>query len=183
MAKVDIELTRAKRLLQSGPVVLLAAQYRGKKSVMPVSWATSVSSRPPMVVVAVSPRRFTHGLIQKSGQFALNIPARPLAVQVKKAGEVSGEGVDKFSALGLTPYEGKQVTAPLIAECIAHLECGVVNTMRAGDHTLFIAEIVAASAEETAFDGERWTLADESVKPLHHLGGEAYAVLESPIVI
>ncbi len=145
---------------------------------MPAAWVTPISSNPPMVVVAVFPGRYTHGLIKKSGDLALNIPARPLAEKVKKAGDVSGEDVDKFLQIGLTPYEARQVSAPLIAECIAHLECGVVNTVQAGDHELFIAEIVAASAEETAFDGERWTLAAEEVKPLHHLGANYYAILE-----
>ncbi len=183
MAKVDIDLTRATRLLTPGPVTLLTAHYRGKKNVMAAGWVTPVSSNPPMVMVAVFPGRYTHDLIQKSGQFALNIPARPLAEKVKRAGELTGAEVDKFLQLGLTPYEGQQVSAPLIAECIGHLECGVVDTSRAGDHTLFMAEIVAASAEEAAFNGERWTLADEEVKPLHHLGANFYAILEAPLSI
>jgi flavin reductase (DIM6/NTAB) family NADH-FMN oxidoreductase RutF len=181
--KVDVGLTRAYRLLEPGPVCLVTAQYRGKKNVMPAAWVTPVSSDPPMVAIAVYSGRFTHGLIQKSGEFALNIPPRPLAEKVKKAGDVSGEDLDKFLQIGLTPYEGKQVNAPLIAECIGHLECGVVDTVRAGDHTLFLGEIVGASAEEAAFNGETWTLADEAVKPLHHLGGSTFAILMTPLSI
>lgn len=146
---------------------------------MVAAWVTNVSNDPPMVALAVYPARFTYDLIVKSGQFALNIPPRPLLEKVKKIAETSGENVDKFVANRLTLFEGKQVSAPLIAECIGHLECGVVETVRAGNHTVFLAEIAAASAEESAFDGERWTLADESVQPLHHLGGNAYAMLES----
>ncbi len=178
--KVDVDLARATRLLQPGPVVLLTAHYRGKRNVMPAAWVTPVSSNPPMVAVAVFPGRYTHGLIEKSGDLALNIPPRPLADKIRKAGDVSGEDVDKFLQLGLTPYEAKQVSAPLIAECIGHLECGVVNSIHAGDHTLFLAEIVAATVEQSAFDGEKWTLVEEEVKPLHHLGGTSYAVLEKP---
>ncbi len=183
MAKVEVELTRAARLLVPGPLALLTAQYRGKKNFMPAAWVTPVSSDPPQVVVSIFPSRYTCGLVQKSGQFALNIPPRPLADKVKRAGSLSGEEIDKFLLLELTPYEGKQVSAPLIAECIGHLECGVVNTVRAGDHFLFQAEIVAASAEETAFDGETWTLEDEALKPLHYLGGDRYAVLEKVLQI
>ena len=116
-------------------------------------------------------------------QFALNIPPRPLAEQVKKIGETSGEEVDKFITAKLNLYEAKQVNAPLIVECIGHLECAVVDTVRTGNHTLFLAEIVGASADELAFDSERWTLADESVKPLHHLGGNVYAILQEQIQI
>ncbi len=182
MAKVDVDLTRALRMLQPGPVVMVTAQYRGKKNVMAAAWVAPISSDPPMVALAVFPGRFTHGLIQKSGDFALNIPPRPLVDKVKQVGEISGEDVDKFLQAGLTPYEAKQVNAPLIAECIGHLECGVIDSTRAGDHTLFLAEVVAAAAEASAFNGEMWTLADDEVKPLHHLGANAFAVLTSTLL-
>ena len=183
MAKVNVALNRATRLLTPGPVTLLTAQYRGKKNVMAAGWAVPVSSNPPMVAVAVHPSRYTYGLIDKSGDFALNIPARPLAEKVKKAGDSTGAEADKFLQIGLTPYEAQEVTAPLIAECIGHLECGVVERVQAGDHVLFLAQVVAASAEELAFDGDKWTLADEDVKPLHHLGGTFYGILEAPLSI
>lgn len=179
MPKIEIDLSRATRLLQSGPIALVTARQRNKANVMVAAWVTNISNDPPMVALAVYPGRFTHDLIEKSGQFALNIPPRPLAERVKKIAETSGEDSDKFVANKLTLYEGKQVNAPLIVECVGHLECGVTEVLRAGNHTLFLAEIVAASADELAFDGERWTLADESVKPLHHLGGSTYALLDA----
>lgn len=150
---------------------------------MVAAWVMNCSNDPPMVALAVYPARFTHDLIIKSGQFALNIPPRPLLDKVKKIAAASGEEVDKFVTNKLTLYEGKQVNAPLIAECVGHLECGVVDTLRTGNHTLFLAEIVAASADERAFDGEHWTRADESVKPLHHLGGNAYSILQDVVTV
>lgn len=182
MAKIEIDLSRATRLLQPGPIALVTARIKNKANVMVAAWVMNCSNDPPMAALAVYPARFTHDLIQKSGQFALNIPPRPLLEKVKKIAETSGEEVDKFVTNKLTLYEGKQVNAPLIAECIGHLECGVVDTTRAGNHTLFLAEIVAASADELAFDGERWTLTDESVKPLHHLGGSEYSVLQDVLI-
>jgi flavin reductase (DIM6/NTAB) family NADH-FMN oxidoreductase RutF len=181
MAKVELDLSRATRLLQPGPVALVTAKHKDKANVMVAAWVTNVSTDPPMVALAVYPARFTHDLIQKSGQFALNIPPRPMLSQVKKIAEVSGADVDKFVLTKLNLYEAKQVHAPLIVECVGHLECGVVDALRVGNHTVFLAEIVAASVEETAFDGERWTLADETVKPLHHLGANTYAVLEEKL--
>lgn len=181
MSKIELDLSRATRLLQPGPIALVTARQKNKSNVMVAAWVTNISNDPPMVALAVYPARFTHDLIIKSGQFALNIPPRPLLEQVIKISETSGEDVDKFVATKLTLYQGKQVNAPLIVECIGHLECAVVETVRAGNHTVFLAEIVAASADQAAFDGERWTLADESVKPLHHLGGNIYALLGDPI--
>ncbi len=183
MAKVEIDLSRATRLLQPGPIALVTAKFKNVANVMVAAWVTNISNDPPLVALAVYPARFTHDLIIKSGQFALNIPPRPLLEKVKRIAETSGEDVDKFVTNKLTLYEAKQVNAPLIVECVGQLECGVMDTVRAGNHTLFLAEIVAASADELAFDGERWTLADESVKPLHHLGGNAYSLLQETILI
>jgi flavin reductase (DIM6/NTAB) family NADH-FMN oxidoreductase RutF len=183
MAKIEVDLARATRLLQPGPIALVTAKFKNKANVMVAAWVTNVSNDPPMVALAVYPGRFTHDLIEKSGQFALNIPPRALAEKVKRIGDRSGEDADKFVTNKLTLYEGRQVNAPLIAECVGHLECGVTEAVRAGNHTLFLAEVVAASADDLAFDGERWTLADPELKPLHHLGGNAYAALEDVLLI
>jgi flavin reductase (DIM6/NTAB) family NADH-FMN oxidoreductase RutF len=181
MAKLEIPLNKALRLLQSGVVALVTARHKDVQNVMTAQWLTPVSSDPPLVVLAIHPARFTHDLIRKSGQFALNIPARPLLEKIIRAGKTSGADGDKFLALGLEIYAAKQIAAPLIAECIAHVECGVIETFPVGDHILFAGEIVAASAEESAFNGETWTLADESVKPVHHLGAGVYAILQEAI--
>lgn len=183
MAKIEIDLRRATRLLETGPVTIVTARHKKKTNGMAASWVTPVSSDPPMVGLAVFAARFTYDLIQKSGAFALNIPPRPLAAKVNQLGRVSGEEVDKFVLTKLTLYEAKQVPAPLIAECVGHLECGVVDEVRVGNHTLFLAEIVAAAADENAFDGERWMLTDDELKPLHHVGGDVYAVLEEGFAV
>src|SRR5947207_2305020 len=118
MSKTQLDLSRATRLLQPGPIALVTAKFKNKADEMVAAWVTNASNDPPMVALAVYPERFTHDLIVKSGQFALNIPPRPLAEKVKKIGETSGEDVDKFVANKLTLYEGKQVNAPLIVECV-----------------------------------------------------------------
>jgi flavin reductase (DIM6/NTAB) family NADH-FMN oxidoreductase RutF len=183
MSKIEVDLRRATRLLEPGPVCLVTVRYKGRANVMPAAWVTPVSSDPPMVALAVFPARFTHDLIQTSGTFALNIPPQPLADAVKKAGDLSGEETDKFLALHLTPYEAKQIAAPLILECIGHLECGVTDVIPVGDHSLFLGEIVAASVDEGAFNGEAWTLITAEVKPLHHLGANLYATLQMPLSV
>jgi hypothetical protein len=52
--------------------------------------------------------------------------------------------VDKFAATGLTAGKAQHVCPPIIEECIAHLECRVVQEVEAGDHHLIIAEVLAA---------------------------------------
>lgn len=181
--KRDLSISMAHRLINDGPVVLVTAAYKDRTNVMTAAWTMPISARPKLVGVALHPGRFTHGLIKRSGEFALNIPGRPLAAKVKLCGSVSGETVeDKFQLAGLTPAEAKRIGAPVIEECLGHLECRVVDAIELGDHTLFVGEVVAAQVEEEAFD-DHWVLEDEEAKPLHHLGGSFYAVLEKRIEI
>jgi len=181
--KVEVPLRRATRLLNPGPVALVTAKYRDRMNVMPAAWVVPLSAEPPLVGVAIHPARFTHDLVWRSEQFALNIPGRPLMEAVDKLGSVSGHDVDdKFALVGLTLADPKQIDAPLIEECLAWLECAVVDAFEIGDHRLFVGEVLVAQVEEEAFD-ETWLLTDEELKPLHHLGGDFYAVLDRPIEV
>ncbi len=53
---------------------------------------------------------------------------------------------------------------PLIEECYGHLECRVVQTHICGDHTLFVGEVVAASADEEVI--KDWRLILAKAKPI-----------------
>ena len=64
--------------------------------------------------------------------------------------------MDKFSAAGLTPVAGRKGAAPLVAECVAGVECRLWNTYDGGDHWIFVGEVVAAEVTPECFEG-RWT--------------------------
>lgn len=180
MKKVEIPLLRASRLINAGPVVLITSHYKDRTNVMTAAWVTPLSFRPPLVGVAIHPARFTHDLIKKSEQFVINVPGISLLKAVEICGTYSGRDVDKFVKAGITPVDALEVDAPLVEECLGHIECVLVDTYIVGDHTLFVGQVVAASVAEGAFE-KVWTLEDEEAKPLHHLGSNFYALLEKPI--
>lgn len=182
--KKDVPLWQAYRLIQPGVVALITSRHLDKTNVMPASWVAPVSYDPPCIGVAVSPAHLTHDLIRRSEVFALNIPGRPLAEQVDRAGRSSGRDVDdKLAELGLTAAEADEIDVPLIEECLAHIECGLVEAVTLGDHVWFVGQVLAASAEDQAFD-ETWLLGeDEETRPLLHVGGTVYAVPETRIEI
>ena len=181
MPKVPVPVERAHRLLSPGPVLLVTAARKGRTDITPIGWASSVSTRPPLVAIAVFQGNFIHELIKASGEYAINVPSLDLLKQVQYCGSVSGRDVDKFQATGLHQGEPKQIGAPLVDECLAHLECAVTDVVTPGDHSIFIAEVVAAQAESDAFE-DYWLLKEEKeLKPLHHLGGIYYSVLDGRI--
>jgi len=167
------------RLLHPQMAVLITSvSSEGKYNVMTAAWCTPVSFRPPLVAVSISPLRYTHELISETGEFAVNIPSIDLIDAVKYCGSVSGRDVDKFKETGLTPIKGREIKAPIIAECVAALECKVVKSVEAGDHTLFIGEVVSFQVREGFFK-DTYT---KNFKPILHLGGDRYHTIGEKVV-
>jgi flavin reductase (DIM6/NTAB) family NADH-FMN oxidoreductase RutF len=144
---------------------------------MTAAWLLPLSLDPVRVGVAVHPTRLTHEFISKSEWFAINIPNVDLITPVHTCGMRSGRDGDKFAATGLTPAEAQEIEAPLIAECVAHIECGVAERVTLGDHDLFVGSVLAVSALDEAFEGF-WDVATDAGRLLHHLGADRYAGLQ-----
>lgn len=176
MERRTLDPTEALRLLNGGPVVLLTTRWRDETDVMPAIYYTQLSRTPPLIGVAVYPVRHTHDMIRFSEQFALNFPARDLMNHTQYFGTVSGENVGKLELAKLATFRASKVDAPLIEGCLAWAECGVEDSYRIGDHTLFVGRVLAVQAEAEAFD-EMWLLGDPQYSPLHYLGADRYAVL------
>lgn len=178
--KVQVPSNLALRLIIPGVVALVTTEYRGRMDVTTVSWLAPAGREPPLLAVAIHPSTLCHDLIKRSGEFVVNIPSPDVLNQVVTCGRLSGNDVDKFARTGLVLAEPRIVRAPLIDQCIGHLECAVVNAYQPGDHTLFIGEVAWASVIEEAFE-ETWRLEERDLKPLHHLGGSWFGVLEQRI--
>ena len=172
----SIDERDGRRLLGGGPVTLVSTAWHGAHNVMPAVFVTPLSIDPPLIGVAVHPARHTHDMIRFSEEFALNIPTRQLLHHVQYLGSVSGAELDKFELTRLPTFRARRIQAPLLEGCVGWIECGVEDTHRIGDHTLFVGKVAAVSVEQDAFDGT-WLLADPEERPLHYLGINHYAIL------
>jgi flavin reductase (DIM6/NTAB) family NADH-FMN oxidoreductase RutF len=182
MQKQSIPLKRANRLINNGCTILVTSRHGDEESIITLAWQMPVSASPPMAVISVGPSRYSHDLIAESGQFVINVPPFSLLKETMYCGTVSGRDGDKFKGAGLTREPAQIVSAPLIAECIGHLECKVVNQVTAGDHTLFMGEVVAASAAVGLWD-EVWQVDQEEARTIHHLGGSFFCAPEKIVKI
>jgi flavin reductase (DIM6/NTAB) family NADH-FMN oxidoreductase RutF len=124
--------------------------------------------------------RYSHAIITKSGEFVVNIPTIDLIEQTVFCGEHSGREVDKFKETKLTPIPSLKVNAPSILECVAHLECKVVQTVRTGDHTFFVGEVVAARVNQGLF---KRTFDPTKVQIIMHLGSRDFTTNEQRLNI
>ena len=174
MSKVKVPVNQAYRLLNIGCVALLTAAYDSQQSVMALAWHMPVSIKPPLVAIAVGLTRFTAELVQKSGDFALNIPGYGLLSQTQYCGTVSGRQEDKFAGAKFVYQAGNKVKAPVISQCLVQVECKVVDQYLAGDHYIFVGQVEDAAAEEEFFNGMWKITAEEKNLPFQHLGGTSY---------
>jgi len=182
MQKKSIPLQRGNRLINNGCTILVTSRLGEKSNIITLAWQTPVSKSPPLVAICVGPSRYSHQMISQSGEFVINVPPMSLLKATWQCGTITGRDEDKFQRAGLTPQPAQIVSAPLIGECIGHLECKVVREISAEDHSLFLGEIVAASAVEGLFD-EVWQVDDERAKTIHHLGGKFFCAPEKMVQI
>lgn len=140
----------------------------GQPNIIAIAWLILVSVKPPLVGMSIHPTRHSYALISATGEFVVNVASYEIAQQVLFCGRRSGRDVDKFAATGLTSRPARLVRPPIIEECIAHLECRVVQDVEIGDHRFVVAEVMAAYTRPGILDDGLYDLS--RVHPLLHLG-------------
>lgn len=181
MAKKQFPLSKAYRLLNHGPVVLISSSLDGKHNIMPIAWQVPIEFDPTKIALIIGDHSHTFKTVKKTKECVVNLPTVDIVDKVFSCGKVHGGEVDKFKKFGLTADKASKVKAPLIGECIANLECKVFDEKMSDTHNIFLVECVAAWVEEGVYD--EFLRADKpNVKTLHHLGADNFAVPADKII-
>jgi flavin reductase (DIM6/NTAB) family NADH-FMN oxidoreductase RutF len=136
------------------PVVLVSCSDGIKDNIIPISWCGIVSSHPPTLSISIRPSRHSYSIIEKSGEFVVNIPTEKMLEKTDACGVLSGRDVDKFSLLNLAKEKSLKVKAPTLTNCLISLECKVKQKINLGSHDCFIAEIVCVRVDEELLSKE-----------------------------
>jgi flavin reductase (DIM6/NTAB) family NADH-FMN oxidoreductase RutF len=136
-------------------IVLLTARHNNSENVWPIDWHIPVSIKPELYAVSLN-RGYGEELIRASGVFVVNFVPSDWEQAIFYCGKTSGRDEDKFATSGLKKSEASMINAPCLTEALGTLECKVLNQIVAGDHVLYIAEVVHATRNLDA-------------KRLHHL--------------
>ena len=139
-------------LLAPLPTVMVSCGNMDESNILTVAWTGIINSNPPMTYISVQPKRHSHDIIEKSGEFVINLVTADLAKAMDFCGVRSGRDVDKFEAQGLTREAADTVSAPLIAESPVNIECRVKDKLSLGSHDMFTAEITAVHIDERYVD-------------------------------
>lgn len=173
--RIAVPLPKAYLLLNHGPTVLVSSAHGGKQNVMAAAWNMALDFDPPKVAVVIDKSTLTRELIEASGEFVLNVPAREQAALTLAVGSASGRDGDKISKVGAGTAAASRVGAPLIEGCLAWLECRVIPEPHIQQtYDLFLGEVLAAWADPAAFSNNRWHFPSDDRRSIHYLSGGSF---------
>jgi flavin reductase (DIM6/NTAB) family NADH-FMN oxidoreductase RutF len=180
-----VELPKAYRLINHGPTVMVSSAHGGRRNIMSAAWNMALDFTPAKVCVVIDKTTFTRGLVEASGEFMLQVPARAQAAQVLAVGRQSGREGDKFADAALRTLDAALLADGQVAAvspallstalegCLAWLACRVIpepHNQQAYD--LFIGEVVAAWSDPRAFSQGHWRA--DAPPSLHYIAGGAF---------
>lgn len=153
------DIAKLSWFLNTGQAVMLTCCNTQKSinGIITVSWMTPTSHVPLLLMVSVGSGgketgvfayRVCYSFINETKEFGLNVPTIELTEAIGKVGSTHSDEVDKFAENGLTPMASRKISAPLITECFLNIECKVLQQFVTGDHTVFVAEPVAAYLDD-----------------------------------
>jgi flavin reductase (DIM6/NTAB) family NADH-FMN oxidoreductase RutF len=131
---------KALRLLTYGLYVATSRDAQGYAGGT-INWLSQSSFSPPLIMAGIQRESSLHQAISASHVFAIHIVGqsqKDLAMSFFKGAAVNGDTLNGFR------FEPGITGSPVLVDPPAWLECRVVDELRRGDHTIFVAEVVAA---------------------------------------
>ena len=147
--KADFPVSKIRRYLEPGPIVLVSSTWQGASNIMTMGWHTVMEFEPSRIGCYIFEGNHSFEMIRRSRQCVINIPTADMADVVVGVGNSTGEKVDKFAKFKLTAQAAEKVAAPLIRECYANFECRLADSSLIRKYGFFIWEIVKAHVART----------------------------------
>ncbi len=156
--------------------LIVSGSYNEIFNVMAADWVTPLSSKPFLVGVAISPKRYSYRLIKKYREYVVSVPSLENLDDVWIVGSESGP--EKLKKTKLRFSKGYKVSTPIIENALANIECRVIDERVYGDHEFFVGEVVHVSYKENVFkDFEP----DLSANFLAHIAWNRFVTFEKTI--
>lgn len=121
-------------------VMVITTKWSQKLNGMSAAWVSRASEQPFLVMASVYKKNYSHDLIKSSRIFAVHYLREGQQKLAIHFGKQSGREVDKFLKV---PYFTEKTGAPILKDCLAYLDCRVIDQMESGDHTIFLGEVLA----------------------------------------
>jgi len=125
-------------------VIAVARDKDGRANPVTLGWTMIVSGKPPMMAIAVAKKHYSIGTIRHSKCFTIVYPSSEMGDAALFFGSRSGRDVDKMAEFDCTTEPARQIDSVLLADAVANFECKLESETEAGDHIVFIGEIICS---------------------------------------
>lgn len=140
MAISSEEFRNALRHFPAG-VTIVTIEAQGTIHGLTVSAFASVSPEPPLIMVVIDNRHSAYPLLQKEDAvFAVNILHEDQMNLANRFAWLKDE--DRFAQ---GAWQTAVTGAPILADCLAWLDCTVQARHESGTHTIYVGEVQASS--------------------------------------
>ncbi len=123
-------------------VTVVTSHRGGVLNGMTATAVCSVSAAPPSVLIVVNRENRSHGLIEQSGAFTVNVLS---AAQQALAEHFASAPIAPFAEVS---YSVGLNNCPIIDQCASFLECVVESQTRSGTHSVFVGRVVASGESD-----------------------------------
>ncbi len=126
-------------------VIAIAKDKNGRANPVTLGWTMIVSGVPPMMAIAVAKKHYSIETIRHSKCFCIAFPSSEMADAALFFGSKSGRDVDKFAEFDCETAPAKAIDSLLLTNAVANFECELESETAAGDHIIFVGQIVASN--------------------------------------
>jgi flavin reductase (DIM6/NTAB) family NADH-FMN oxidoreductase RutF len=125
-------------------VIAVARDKNGRANPVTLGWTMIVSGTPPMMAIAVAKKHYSIETIRHSKCFTIAYPSSEMADAALFFGSRSGRDVDKLAEFDCTTEPAREIDSVLLSDAVANFECTLESETEAGDHIIFVGEIVCS---------------------------------------
>jgi len=107
---------------------------------------------PDEIGIAIGMRSHTYQNMRRSGEFVINIPSLDHARALEICGEDIPPDKSEVELAGLTIEPAARVAVPMIAECVANIECRYWKELEIGYHSFVVGKVLCGHVIEEMMD-------------------------------
>jgi len=159
----NLPINRAFTLMEPGPVVLVTTHDGSKDNIMTITW-TMVLDFTASFAMTTGPWNYSYAALEKTRECVIAIPTVDMIDIAVGIGTCCGREEDKFGKFGLSRARARHVQPPLIEQCLANIECRVVDIIER--YNIVVMQGVAAW-----FDSSR-----KEKRLIHAIGDGSFVV-------
>jgi flavin-dependent trigonelline monooxygenase, reductase component len=136
------ELRRVMGHFATGVTVITTRDENGRPFGLTANAVTSVSLTPPLILVCVDKTADTYPYFERSKVFTVNILSD---TQEGVSRRFATTGIEKFEGIG---YHRTETGCAVLDDAVGHIDCRIVDSYDAGDHTIYMGEVLSADAND-----------------------------------